>query len=122
MAITGSDFSKKEWRMIKWVSRGLRNKDIAPLVGLSELSLKNYLRRIYDKVGVWSRLELALWYVRREDQLKREASNVTEYTEYADSHQSAVDAGMGDHAPEWLHDVVGHRGPEHHHAARPGDL
>lgn len=27
--------------------------------------VKNYLRVIYDKLGVWNRVELALWYEAR---------------------------------------------------------
>jgi DNA-binding CsgD family transcriptional regulator len=28
--------------------------------------VKNYLRLIYDKLGLWNRVELALWYVARQ--------------------------------------------------------
>jgi DNA-binding CsgD family transcriptional regulator len=31
-------------------------------MGTSEHVIKNYLRSIYDKLGLWNRLELALWY------------------------------------------------------------
>lgn len=34
-------------------------------MGLSEHVIKNYLRVIYDKLGVWSRIEAALWYEKR---------------------------------------------------------
>jgi DNA-binding CsgD family transcriptional regulator len=27
--------------------------------------VKNYLRTIYDKLGLWNRVELALWYEAR---------------------------------------------------------
>jgi DNA-binding NarL/FixJ family response regulator len=31
--------------------------------------VKNYLRVIYDKLGLWNRVELALWYeARRHEQ------------------------------------------------------
>ncbi len=39
----------------------MRNKDIAQEVGTTEQVVKNYLRKIYDKLGVSDRLELALY-------------------------------------------------------------
>jgi DNA-binding CsgD family transcriptional regulator len=30
--------------------------------------VKNYLRLIYDKLGLWNRVELALWHVARQDE------------------------------------------------------
>ena len=40
---------------------GLTNREIAQIVGTSEQVVKNYLRKIFDRLGVWSRLELALY-------------------------------------------------------------
>jgi len=57
----------RDEKIIELVSRGLRNEDIAREIGTTEHVVKNYLRMIYDKVGVWSRLELALWHVSRGD-------------------------------------------------------
>lgn len=47
------------------VADGLKNRDIATLMGRSEHVVKNYLRTIYDKLGLWNRTELALWYVKK---------------------------------------------------------
>jgi DNA-binding NarL/FixJ family response regulator len=41
----------------------LRNRDIAESLGISEQDVKNRLRGIFDKVGVWSRVELAMHVV-----------------------------------------------------------
>ena len=41
--------------------KGLKNKDIAREVGTTEQVVKNYLRKIYDKLQVLDRLELALY-------------------------------------------------------------
>jgi DNA-binding NarL/FixJ family response regulator len=30
--------------------------------------VKNYLRVIYDKLGMWNRVELALWHVARQNE------------------------------------------------------
>lgn len=44
----------------------MKNKDVAEAIGTTENVVKNYLRMIYDKLGLWNRVELALWYeVRR---------------------------------------------------------
>ncbi len=39
----------------------MRNKEIAYQIGTTEQVVKNYLRKIYDKLGVADRLELALY-------------------------------------------------------------
>jgi DNA-binding NarL/FixJ family response regulator len=53
--------SPKELRIVAGVTQGLRNKDIAQEVGTTEQVVKNYLRKVYDKLGVSDRLELALY-------------------------------------------------------------
>jgi DNA-binding CsgD family transcriptional regulator len=45
--------------MLAW--EGQTNREIATVVGTTEQVIKNYLRNIFDKLGVWSRLELALY-------------------------------------------------------------
>lgn len=54
-------FSPKEFAVITGVTQGLRNREIAAEIGTSEQVVKNYLRKIYDKLGVSDRLELALY-------------------------------------------------------------
>jgi DNA-binding NarL/FixJ family response regulator len=53
--------SKKELAIISCITRGMRNKEIAYQIGTTEQVIKNYLRKIYDKLGVSDRLELALY-------------------------------------------------------------
>ncbi len=53
--------SDKEMLIISGVTQGLKNKDIALEVGTTEQVVKNYLRKIYDKLAVTDRLELALY-------------------------------------------------------------
>ena len=53
--------SEKEMLIISGVTQGLKNKDIAREVGTTEQVVKNYLRKIYDKLQVSDRLELALY-------------------------------------------------------------
>jgi len=57
--------SEKEMMIIGGVTQGLKNKDIAQEVGTTEQVVKNYLRKIYDKLGVSDRLELALYSMHR---------------------------------------------------------
>ena len=51
----------KETQVATLVWEGLTNRDIAKLIGTTEQVVKNYLRATFDKLGVWSRLELALY-------------------------------------------------------------
>jgi DNA-binding CsgD family transcriptional regulator len=51
----------KEIRVATLVWQGLTNKDIGQVLGTSEQVVKNYLRTAFDKLGVWTRLELALY-------------------------------------------------------------
>jgi DNA-binding NarL/FixJ family response regulator len=53
--------SEKEMMIIGGVTQGMKNKDIAREVGTTEQVVKNYLRKIYDKLNVADRLELALY-------------------------------------------------------------
>lgn len=51
----------KEIRVATLVWQGQTNPDIALALGTSEQVVKNHLRSVFDKLGVWSRLELALY-------------------------------------------------------------
>jgi DNA-binding NarL/FixJ family response regulator len=57
--------SRREFAIIELVAQGLKNRDVAQAVGTTEHVVKNYLRSIYDKLGLWNRVELALWYEAR---------------------------------------------------------
>jgi DNA-binding NarL/FixJ family response regulator len=58
-----NQLSEKEMLIISCVAQGMRNKEIAQEVGTTEQVIKNYLRKIYDKLGVSDRLELALYCI-----------------------------------------------------------
>ena len=51
----------KELQVALLVWQGLTNREIALAIGTTEQVVKNYLRNTFDKLGVWSRLELALY-------------------------------------------------------------
>lgn len=54
--------SERERLIIELVAQGLKNGEVAATIGTTEHVVKNYLRVIYDKLGLWNRVELALWY------------------------------------------------------------
>jgi DNA-binding NarL/FixJ family response regulator len=51
----------REEQVVALVSDGLTNREVAVELGLSEHTIKKYLLRIFDKVGVSSRVELVLY-------------------------------------------------------------
>ncbi|HUA14688.1 MAG TPA: LuxR C-terminal-related transcriptional regulator [Verrucomicrobiae bacterium] len=57
--------NEREQRVIELVAEGLKNREVAEAIGTTEHVVKNYLRTIYDKLGMWNRVELALWYESR---------------------------------------------------------
>jgi DNA-binding NarL/FixJ family response regulator len=57
--------SPREHRIIELVAQGLTNRAVADALGTTEYVVKNHLRTIYDKLGLWNRVELALWYEAR---------------------------------------------------------
>lgn len=50
--------SKREMEVVRSLAEGLTNREIAEKLGLSQHTIKNYLFRVYDKLGVSNRLEL----------------------------------------------------------------
>ncbi|HTW31963.1 MAG TPA: LuxR C-terminal-related transcriptional regulator [Candidatus Sulfotelmatobacter sp.] len=53
--------SEKEIQIATLVWEGLTNNEIGRIIGTSEQVIKNHLRSTFDKLGVWSRLELAMY-------------------------------------------------------------
>jgi DNA-binding NarL/FixJ family response regulator len=51
----------REEQVVALVTDGLSNREVAVELGLSEHTIKKYLLRIFDKVGVSSRVELVLY-------------------------------------------------------------
>ena len=53
--------NQREIKVATLVWQGRTNPEIALTLGTSEQVVKNQLRSVFDKLGVWSRLELALY-------------------------------------------------------------
>jgi DNA-binding NarL/FixJ family response regulator len=63
---TRAHLSPKELAIITGITQGMRNKEIAYQLGTTEQVIKNYLRKVYDKLRVSDRLELALYFLHDE--------------------------------------------------------
>lgn len=50
----------RERQLIRFVRKGLRNREIAGQLGVTEGTVKSYLHAVFEKLGVRSRTELAM--------------------------------------------------------------
>jgi DNA-binding NarL/FixJ family response regulator len=57
----------REEQVVALVAEGLSNREIADELRLSEHTVKKYLFRIFDKLGISSRVELVLYAVNHGD-------------------------------------------------------
>jgi len=55
--------TQREKVIVSYLVQGWRNREIAQHLSISEQTVKNHLRAVYDKVGVSDRLELALYVI-----------------------------------------------------------
>ena len=53
--------SRREHEIVSKVAEGMKNREIAKLLHLSEYTVKNHLFRIYERLGISSRAELILY-------------------------------------------------------------
>ena len=65
----------RQLRIAQLVAMGLNNRDIGREIGTTEYVVKNYLRAIFDRTGMGRRLELALWYIRRNWEVAHESQD-----------------------------------------------
>jgi DNA-binding NarL/FixJ family response regulator len=59
--IDSSTLTKRELQVVQCAATGQTNKAIASELGLSEHTVKNYLFRAFEKLGVSSRVELLFY-------------------------------------------------------------
>lgn len=55
--------SSREMEVVCCVATGMRNKEVANKLGVSEATVKNHLTSVYAKLGVSDRLELILYAI-----------------------------------------------------------
>jgi DNA-binding NarL/FixJ family response regulator len=65
--------TKREADVVRLAVEGLSNREIAGELGLTEHTVKNYLFRVFDKLGVSNRVELVLSCLRQEEAAREEA-------------------------------------------------
>jgi DNA-binding NarL/FixJ family response regulator len=53
--------TRREGQLVTLLAQGLRNKEIAATLGITETTVKVYLSRLFQKVGVQDRFELAIY-------------------------------------------------------------
>jgi DNA-binding NarL/FixJ family response regulator len=53
--------SRREQEVVRWMADGLSNREIAKEMGLSENTVKNYVYRIFNKLGVSNRVEVVMY-------------------------------------------------------------
>ena len=94
--------TQREGQLVSLLSQGLKNKEIATALLISEGTVKVYLSRLFQKLGVKDRFELALYGLK----------NLT-------AGQGSLDRPQGDHPPRagamplpGLRSIVLERGPE----------
>jgi len=58
--------TKRELQVIGALVEGQSNKDIAATFGVSEYTVKHHLTNVFDKLGVYNRLELVLFAIRHQ--------------------------------------------------------
>jgi DNA-binding NarL/FixJ family response regulator len=94
--------TQREGQLVSLLSQGLKNKEIATALLISEGTVKVYLSRLFQKLGVKDRFELALYGLK----------NLT-------AGQGALDRTQSDHPPRagalplpGLRSIVLERGPE----------
>ena len=63
--------SARELDVVRCVAEGLNNREIAQRLTLREHTVKNYLFRIFDKLGVSSRVEVVLYALGGKDRFAR---------------------------------------------------
>ena len=61
--------TRREKTIISYLMQGWRNREISNHLSISEQTVKNHLRTIYDKVGVSDRLELVLYAIHQRLEL-----------------------------------------------------
>lgn len=55
------ELTDTEWEIIKYVGRGMSNKEISGAMSLSEGTVRNYLSTILNKLDLRDRTQLAIW-------------------------------------------------------------
>jgi len=61
--------TRREEDVVRLVADGLKNREIAQRLQVKEHSIRNYIYRIFEKLGVSNRIELTLYVFSHRDNL-----------------------------------------------------
>ncbi|MFT8317923.1 MAG: response regulator transcription factor [Sporolactobacillus sp.] len=65
-AIPDPGLTERESEVLKWIASGKSNKEIAAGLYLSEGTVRNYISRLFEKLALTSRTQLAVYYIERK--------------------------------------------------------
>ncbi len=85
--------SKREMEVVGCVAQGMTNREIAKRLNLSEHTVKNYLFRIYDKLGVSSRVELLFMTLSRTSSPESAGSSFAQNNASQDLQSASILVG-----------------------------
>ncbi|PYU24200.1 MAG: hypothetical protein DMG32_14490 [Acidobacteria bacterium] len=71
-----SRMTKRETEVVRLAVEGLSNREIGQQLGLTEHTVKNYLFRVFDKLGVSNRVELVLSCLRQEEDAREDIAAI----------------------------------------------
>jgi two-component system, NarL family, nitrate/nitrite response regulator NarL len=91
--------SKREMDVVRSLAEGLSNREIAQRLGLSQHTIKNYLFRVYDKLGVSSRLELLFMTLTQAGAPRSAGSNAPIDSPFGHQEQRSARSGAVTRVP-----------------------
>lgn len=96
--------TKRESQLVSLLSQGLKNKEIAATLSITEGTVKVYLSRLFQKVGVKDRFELALYGLKN-------MTNITAGQPVFDGLPRARAAGRGAVQMQWPRSLILDKSP-----------
>lgn len=105
--------TKREGQLISLLSQGLKNKEIATTLSISEGTVKVYLSRLFQKVGVKDRFELALYGLRNLQNMNADLSPLNPVP-----HPIMLGGSKNSTQNQWLRSLVMEKSSEEREADR----
>ena len=72
--------SKQEMGIVRLAASGLSNCEVGQRLSLSESTVRNHLVRVYEKLGISTRIELILYILSCDQSPESEENEITEET------------------------------------------
>ena len=79
--------SRREQRILQWLSEGLRDKDIGPLLGLTTRSVTRVVREICEKLDARTRTQAACMFLFELDPYSRRQQGRPSQPSHVEEHQ-----------------------------------